>query len=55
MNINSESPMSEVLAVFYPGAQRALFRKYQHRRMQQLRVFQPTETLGQVLRAETII
>jgi rhodanese-related sulfurtransferase len=46
MNINSQSPMSEVLAV-YPGAQRALFRKY-HIGGCSSCGFQPTETLGQV-------
>ncbi len=46
--IRPESPMSEVLAV-YPGAQRALFRKY-HIGGCSSCGFQPTETLEQVCR-----
>src|ERR1700679_1241345 len=46
MNINSESPMSDVLAV-YPGAQRALFRRY-HIGGCSSCGFQPTETLAEV-------
>jgi rhodanese-related sulfurtransferase len=46
MNLNSETPMSEVMAV-YPGAQRALFRKY-HIGGCASCGFQPAETLGQV-------
>jgi rhodanese-related sulfurtransferase len=45
-SIGSPSLMSEVLAV-YPGAQRALFRKY-HIGGCSSCGFQPTETLGQV-------
>jgi rhodanese-related sulfurtransferase len=48
MTINSQSPMSEVLAV-YPGAQRAMFRKY-HIGGCSSCGFQPTETLEQVCR-----
>jgi rhodanese-related sulfurtransferase len=46
MRITEQSPMSEVLAV-YPGAQRALFRKY-HIGGCSSCGFQPTETLEQV-------
>jgi rhodanese-related sulfurtransferase len=44
--INSQSPMREVLEI-YPGAQRALFRRY-HIGGCSSCGFQPTETLGQV-------
>lgn len=46
MNITAQSAMREVLAA-YPGAQRALFRKY-HIGGCSSCGFQPTETLGQV-------
>lgn len=46
MNLNAQSTMSDVLAA-YPGAQRALFRKY-HIGGCSSCGFQPTETLGQV-------
>jgi rhodanese-related sulfurtransferase len=46
MNIHPQSPMSEVLAE-YPGAQRAMFRKY-HIGGCSSCGFQPTETLAQV-------
>src|SRR5580658_4778857 len=46
MNINAQSSMREVLEV-YPGAQRALFRKY-HVGGCSSCGFQPTETLAQV-------
>lgn len=45
-NVGPQSPMSDVLAV-YPGAQRALFRKY-HIGGCSSCSFQPTETLEQV-------
>lgn len=45
-NITPESPMSDVLAA-YPGAQRALFRRY-HIGGCSSCGFQPTETLAQV-------
>jgi len=46
MNVSSQSPMSAVLEVF-PGAQRALFRRYHIGGCSQCG-FQPTETLAQV-------
>ncbi len=46
MNISPQSPMSAVLEVF-PGAQRALFRRYHIGGCSQCG-FQPTETLEQV-------
>jgi rhodanese-related sulfurtransferase len=46
MNINSQSSMTDVL-VAYPGAQRAMFRKY-HIGGCASCGFQPTETLAQV-------
>ena len=46
MNVNSQSPMSAVLEAF-PGAQRALFRRYHIGGCSQCG-FQPTETLAQV-------
>jgi rhodanese-related sulfurtransferase len=46
MNLSSQSPMSAVLEAF-PGAQRALFRRYHIGGCSQCG-FQPTETLAQV-------
>lgn len=46
MNVNPQSPMSAVLEAF-PGAQRALFRRYHIGGCSQCG-FQPTETLEQV-------
>ncbi|HEX5222465.1 MAG TPA: rhodanese-like domain-containing protein [Verrucomicrobiae bacterium] len=46
MNVSSQSPMSAVLEAF-PGAQRALFRRYHIGGCSQCG-FQPTETLAQV-------
>ena len=46
MNVDSQSPMSAVLDAF-PGAQRALFRRYHIGGCSQCG-FQPTETLAQV-------
>ncbi len=46
MDINAQSPMSAVLDA-YPGAQRALFRRYHIGGCSQCG-FQPTETLAQV-------
>jgi rhodanese-related sulfurtransferase len=48
MNINAQSPMSAVLEAF-PGAQRALFRRYHIGGCSQCG-FQPTETLEAVCR-----